>query len=182
VVAVEGLFPWGWLAALCAQEGRPFVRGHALYMQASPGGQATNDQLDSQKIAALLRGGRLPQASVSPAQMRAPRDLLRRRTHLLRNRAELWAHGQQTHSQDHRPEIGQQLAYKATRGGVAQRFAAPAGQKSIAVDWALIPYDDQRLGDVELSLVQAAKHHEAHTLDLLQTVPGLGKSLRLVLL
>jgi len=37
----------------------------------------------------VLRGGMLPQASVSPAAMRATRDLLRRRTHLMRTRAEL---------------------------------------------------------------------------------------------
>lgn len=31
VVAVECLFTWYWLAALCAAEGIPFVLGHALY-------------------------------------------------------------------------------------------------------------------------------------------------------
>jgi hypothetical protein len=53
----------------------PFVRGHALSMQAIQGGKAKNARIDSQKIAALLRGGRLPQASGDPAEMRATRDL-----------------------------------------------------------------------------------------------------------
>ena len=52
-----------------------FVLGHALYMQAIPGGKATNDQIDSHKMAALLRGGMLPQAYVSPAERRATRAL-----------------------------------------------------------------------------------------------------------
>src|SRR5262245_6746287 len=78
VIAVDGLFPWSWLADLGAQEGLPGVLGHALSMQALHGGKAKNDQIDSQKIAVLLRGGMLPQASVSPAALRAPRDLLRR--------------------------------------------------------------------------------------------------------
>jgi hypothetical protein len=30
VVAVECIFTWYWLADLCAQEGIPFVLGHAL--------------------------------------------------------------------------------------------------------------------------------------------------------
>ena len=55
-------------------------------------------------------------------------------------------------------------------------------QKSIEVDLALITYYDQLLNDVELSIVKAAKHHDAHTLYLLQTVPGIGKILSLVLL
>jgi Transposase len=62
VIAVDCLFPWYWLADLWAQEGLPFVLGHALSMQAIPGGKAKNDQRDSQKIAVLLRGGLLPQA------------------------------------------------------------------------------------------------------------------------
>ena len=74
VVAVECLFTWSWLADLCAHEGMAFVLGHALSMKAMHGGKATKDQIDAQKIAVLLRGGRLPQASVSPAEMRATRD------------------------------------------------------------------------------------------------------------
>jgi hypothetical protein len=40
------------------------------------GGKATNDQINSQQMAALLRGGLPPQTDVSPAPMRATRDLL----------------------------------------------------------------------------------------------------------
>ena len=75
VVAVECIFTWYWLAALCAQEGIPFVLGHALSMKAIHGGKAKNDKIDSHKMAVLLRGGMLPQAYVYPAQMRATRDL-----------------------------------------------------------------------------------------------------------
>src|SRR5262245_15444539 len=182
VVAVECMFTWYWLADLCAHEGIAFVLGHALSMKAIHGGKAKNDKIDSQKIAVLLRGGLLPQASVYPAQMRATRDLLRRRTHLMRKRAELLAHVHNTNSQYNLPEIGKKIAYKANRDGVAERFADPAVQKSIEVDLALITYYDQLLGDVELAIVKAAKYHNAHTLYLLQTIPGIGKLLSLVLL
>jgi transposase len=182
VVAVECIFTWYWLADLCAREGIPFVLGHALYMNASHGGKAKNDKIDSQKIAVLLRGGMLPQAYVYPAAMRATRDLLRRRVHLTRKRAELLGHIQNTNSQYNLPEIGKKIAYKANRDGVAERFPAPAVQKSIEVDLALIGYYDQLLSDVELTIVQTAKQHDAHTLYRLQSVPGIGKILSLVLL
>jgi transposase len=68
VVAVECMFTWYWLADLCAEEDIPFVLGHALYMKALHGGKAKHDQIDSQKIAVLLRGGMLPQAYVYPAE------------------------------------------------------------------------------------------------------------------
>src|ERR671937_923740 len=157
VVAVEGIFTWYWLADLCAQQGLPFVLGHALYMKAIHGGKAKNDKIDSQKIAALLRGGMLPQAYVYPAAMRATRDLLRRRTHLMRKRAELLAHVHNTTSQDNLPEIGKKIAYKANREGVAERFAEAAVQKTIEVDLALITYDDELLQDLELSILKTAK-------------------------
>src|SRR5499426_3269817 len=151
VVAVECMFTWYWLADLCAEQEIPFVLGHALSMKAIHGGKAKNDTIDSQKIAALLRGGMLPQASVYPAQMRATRDLLRRRMHLTHKRAELLAHIQNTNSQYNLPAIGKKIAYKANREGVAERFADPAVQKSIEVDLALIPYYAELLRDVELT-------------------------------
>src|SRR5437016_1851561 len=182
VVCVECIFTWYWLADLCAREGLPFVLGHALYMKAIHGGKAKNDKIDAQKIAVLLRGGMLPQAYVYPAEMRATRDLLRRRMHLMRKRAELLTHVQQTNCQYNLPEIGKKIAYKANRTGVAERFPDPAVQKSIEVDLALIDYDDQLLRDLELAIVTTAKQHDANTLYLLQTVPGIGKILSLVLL
>ena len=182
VLAAECMFTWYWLADLCAEHGIPFVLGHALYMKAIHGGKAKNDKIDSQKIAALLRGGMLPQAYVYPAEMRATRDLLRRRMHLARKRGELLAHVQNTNSQYNLPAIGKKIAYKANRDGVAERFADPAVQKSIEVDLALITYYDALLRDVELTIVKTAKYHDANTLYLLQTVPGIGKILSLVLL
>jgi len=99
VVCAECMFSWYWLADLCASEHIPFVLGHALYMKAIHGGKAKNDKIDSGKIAALLRGGLIPQAYVYPAKMRATRDLLRRRNYLVRKRADLLSHIQNTNSQ-----------------------------------------------------------------------------------
>src|SRR5574342_358150 len=138
VVAVECMFTWYCLADLCADEGIPFVLGHALYMKAIHGGKAKNDKIDSQKIAALLRGGMLPQAYVYPAEMRATRDLLRRRTHLMRKRADLLSHVQNTNSQYNLPEIGKKIAYKKNRQGVAEPCSHPHVQRSIEADLQLM--------------------------------------------
>ena len=182
VVAVECLFTWYGLADLGAAQGIPFVLGHARSMKAIHGGKAKNDTIASPKIARLLRGGMLPPASGYPAEMRATRDLLRRRTHLMRKRADLLAHVQNTNSQYNLPEIGKKIAYKANRAGGAERFDDAAVQKTIEVDLALITYYDALLKDLELYILKTAKHHDSHTLYLLQTVPGIGKILSLVLL
>jgi hypothetical protein len=121
-----------------------------------------------------------PQAYVYPAAMRATRDLLRRRRHLTRKPAELLAHIQTTNSQYNLPEMGKKLAYKAHRDGVGERFSDPAVQKSVEVDLALIGCYDQWLSDVEWTIGQTAKPHDAHTLYRLPSVPGIGKILRVV--
>ena len=133
-------------------------------------------------MAVLRRGGLLPHADISPADMRAPRDLLRWRMPCMRTWAERLAHVHNTNSQDNLPELGTKMAYKAKRDGGAERLPEPAVPKSIAVDLALSGHDDPRRRDVEWSILQAAKQDDAHTLSWLRTVPGIGEILSLVLL
>lgn len=182
VVAVECIFTWYWLADLCAQEDIPFVLGHALYMKAIHGGKAKNDRIDAHKIAVLLRGGMIPMAYVYPTDRRSTRDLLRRRMHLMRKRAELLAHVQNTNSQYNLPDIGKKISYKANRTGVADRFPDPSVRKSMEVNLALIDFYDQLLTDLELTIVRTAKGHDANTFYRLRSVPGIGKILALVIL
>jgi Transposase IS116/IS110/IS902 family len=91
------------------------------------------------------------------------------------------AHVHNPNSPYNLPAIGTKMASKANRDGGAERLADPAVHKSIAVDLALISDDDERLRDVELTLLKTAKHHDAHTLSLRQTGTGIGKILSLVL-
>ena len=114
--------------------------------------------------------------------MRATRDLLCRRCHLARKRAELLAHIHNTNSQYNLPEIGKRLANKANRDDVADHFPDPSVRKTIEVDVALIDHYDQLLGEVELDLTRRAKAHDVQTFARLQSVPGIGQVLALVLL
>src|SRR5512135_2184966 len=157
VVAVECLFTWYWIADLCSEEGIPFVLGHALYMKAIHGGKAKNDKIDAYKIAALLRGGMIPMAYVYPSDMRSTRDLLRRRTHLARKRAELLAHVQNTNHQYNLPAIQKNLGKKGNREGVAMRFPDLCVQKSVELDLGLIDHYDQLLHRIEHEISLIAK-------------------------
>lgn len=182
VVAVECIFTWYWLADLCAREGIAFVLGHALYMKAIHGGKAKNDRIDALKIATLLRGGMLPQAYAYPAGMRATRDLLRRRLHLVRKRGQLLAHIQMTSHQYNLPPLGKRIAYPANREGVAEHFADRDVRTSIALDLALLERYDELLTDLEADLVRRAKQHDPQAFHRLRTIPGVGKVLALTIL
>ena len=182
VVAVACLFTWYGLADLGAPAGLAVVLGHARSRTASQGGKATNDTIDAPKSAGVLRGGRFPQVSVEPAARRALRALLRRRISLPRQRADRLAPIQPTNSPDKLPALGNKLADKAHRDGGAERCPAPAVPKSLDVDLALRGYAAPLLRALEWPIGQAAQQHDAPTLYRLQTVPGIGQSLRLVLL
>jgi transposase len=182
VVGVECMFVWYWVADLCAQENIPFVLGHALYMKAIHGGKAKNDKIDAHKIAVLLRGGMIPMAYVYPSEMRSTRDLLRRRTHLVRKRAELLAHVQNTNYQYNLPDIGKKIAYKANREGVAERFPDEAVQKSIELDLKLLDFYDSLLLRLEHELSLTAKAHDADSYFRIRSIPGIGRILGMTIL
>jgi transposase len=181
VVCVECMFPWYWRADLCENEGIPFVRGHALYMRAIHGGKAQNDRIDSHKIAALLRGGLIAQAYVYPRRMRATRNLFRRRHHLLHKRAALYAHIQNTASQYNLSEPLGRIATPQNRRGLIERFDHGGVQQNLAVDMALIDFDDPLLAEVERDIEKTAHSHAPVSLALLRTIAGVGNILALVM-
>jgi transposase len=183
VVGVECLFAWYWLADLCQQQGLPFVLGHALYRKAIHGGKAKNDRIDAGKIARLLRGGTFPLAYAYPKGLRETRALLRRRTYLVRTRAELLTHLQILNSQYNLAPFPKKLSFAANRAemGIAQRFADPSVQKSAAVELALVDRLDELIAELERYLTRTAKVDDVQTSHRLRTIPGVGPVLALVL-
>jgi transposase len=183
VVGCECLFAWYWLADLCAEQKIPFVLGHALYLKAIHGGKTKTDTLDAQKLARLLRGGTFAQAYVYPKGMRATRDLLRRRTYLVRKRAELLAHLQMTFSQYNLTPPAQKLCYAANRAALdLDVFPDPSTRTMLQADLAMTAALDQQIKRLEVELVRTAKLHDPQAFHRLRTVPGIGPVLALILL
>ena len=183
VVGAECMFAWYWLADLCAEHGIPFVLGHALYMKMIHGGKAKTDKIDAAKLAGMLRGGLFPLAYAYPRAKRQTRDLLRRRSVFVRQRAHLITHIQNTNTQFNLPPFSKKLAYAANRSAaIAERFADPSTKLAVAADLALIDAYDERIAELERYLVRHAKVDDPVTYGLLRSVPGIGPILGLVLL
>jgi len=181
VVGVECMFAWYWLADLCCREGIEFILGHALFMKAVHGDKAKNDKIDSHKIEVLLRGGSFPVAYVYPPEMRATRDLLRRRNHLVHKRAELLAHIQNTAIQYNLPEIGVNLSCEGNRKEVGQHFPDPQVRKIVQVDLAMIDAYDDVFKVLEPDIEKTARRQDRHALMLLRSIHGIGQILGLVM-
>jgi transposase len=181
VVGAECMFTWYWLADLCRDEKIQFLLGHALYMKAIHGGKKKDDKLDSEKIARLMRGGTFPLSYVYPREMRATRDLVRRRMFLVRRRSELLAHVQLTNQQYNHDPFEKMLQYASNRD-VLDRFEQPSVRLSVAADLATVDHYDKLLKQLEKDLVRQATLHDPRACSLLRTIPGIGKILSLVLL
>ena len=182
VVAVECMFSWYWIADFCEDNNITFILGHALYMKAIHGGKAKNDKIDSYKIASLVKGGTFPMAFVYPRDMRSTRDLLRRRMHLMRKRAELLGHIHNTNTQYNYDSLCKNLAYKRNRKILDGRFSDPSVQKSIDLDVQLINFYDEQLTKVESYIRKHAKINDYQSYMLLNSVPGIGKIISMVIL
>jgi transposase len=181
IVGAECMFTWYWLADLCLDEKIKFLLGHALYMKAIHGGKKKDDKLDSEKIARLMRGGTFPLSYVYPREMRATRDLVRRRMFLVRRRSELLAHVQLTNQQYNHDPFEKMLQYASNRD-VLDRFEQPSVRLSVEADLATVDHYDKLLTQLEKNLVRQATLHDPRASRLLRTIPGIGKILSLVML
>jgi len=182
VVGVECMFSWYWVADLCEEHEIDFVLGHALYMKAIHGGKVKNDKIDSEKIAMLMRGGMMPIAYVYPKEMRATRDLLRRRCYMVGIRARALSHIQNTNTQYNLPDLAKRITYAANREGLAEHFPDGSVRRMIELDLALTDQLDDDIRRIELYLSQNAKIDAPSDYYRLRSIPGVGKILSLVML
>lgn len=182
VIGVECMHCWYWVADFSEDQGITFILGHALYMRAIHGGKAKNDRIDSLKITQLMRGGNFPLAYVYPREMRATRDLLRRRTNLVRHGANLKAHVANTTSQYNLPPNQVNLKNVSAREKMRHTFPQESVQHMINLDMAVLECYHRELSQTEWYLEQQAKKHQPVYLSLLRTIPGIGRILALTIL
>lgn len=183
VVGVECIFCWYWLADLCEREGIAFVLGHALYMKSIHGVKTKNDRIDSLKIARLIRGGNFPVAYVYPPRMRATRDLMRRRIHFVRKRAELLGHIQNTAVQYNLEPLGSlSRPHQRRDKDIVGHFPDPVVRGIVETDLRMIDQYDPMIKELDKQILTLAKDHDPLSLYLLQSIPGVGEILSLTML
>lgn len=182
VIGCESTFNWYWLADACQERKLTFILGHALYLKAIHGGKVKNDKLDSEKLALLLRGGNFTTAYAYPAQLRATRDLLRRRTHFVRIKAQTLTHLQIVNHQHNFDPFPQKINYKSNRSELSQRFENPSVKASVELDVRLADFLHDEIRKLELHIEQSAKIDDPQSLFRLQTIPGVGRILAMTML
>jgi transposase len=182
VVGVECIFSWYWISDWCHENGVNFVLGHALYMKAIHGGKTKNDKIDATKIAGLLRAGMFPLAYAYPKENRAIRDLLRRRMGMVRKRAQLLAHIKILAHQENNPVGTVKLIHKKNREILSARFSDRFRQVSCDTNLSLVSGYDKAIYKLEHTALVAARKSRPKQINLLLSIPGIGRILSMVIL
>ena len=181
-VVCECLFSWYWLSDACHKAGITFVLAHALYLKAIHGGKNKNDRIDSEKLAHLLRSNLIPLSYVYPSAKRPVRALLRQRIYYVWRRAELLARIACHQLAEGKTPVRQG---RPDRDGWEQRLLAqydhPLHQTALSIDMAMIRAYDEQLLRLERELLAATRQIASRDYALLQTVPGIGRSLALTI-
>src|SRR6266568_8053751 len=174
---------WYWLADACQAAGLTFVLAHALYVKAIHGGKNKNDRIDSEKLTHLLRSNLIPPAYVYPAEKRPLRALLRQRVFYVWRRSELLARIH-SHQLAHNRIPARQT--RRTRDPWEEQLLAaedhPLRQIALKNDLAMIRHFDQQIFALEEELERQTKKVACREYALLQTVPGVGQTLGLIIL
>src|SRR5512139_3517294 len=88
-IAVESTYNWYWLVDLLMAEGYHVHLANPTAIQKYSGLKYSDDQHDAFWLAEMLRLGILPEGYIYPKEDRPIRDLLRKRSHLVRLRTSL---------------------------------------------------------------------------------------------
>jgi transposase len=88
-IVVESTYNWYWLVDLLMEEGYRVHLANPAEIQKYSGLKYADDQHDAFWLAEMLRLGILPEGYIYPKENRPVRDLLRKRSHLVRLRTSL---------------------------------------------------------------------------------------------
>jgi len=176
-------FNWYWLADACQREGLTFVLAHTLYLKAIHGGKNKNDRIDSEKLAHLLRSNLIPPSYVYPGTKRPVRALLRQRLYYVWRRAELLARIQcHQLAEGHEPVKQSRPNRDPWEERLLAQYENPLHKSALEIDLHMIRAYDEMLLRLERELLAATRQLASRDFALLNTVPGIGRSLALTIL
>jgi transposase len=181
VVAVESTYNWYWLVDGLMDHKYPVVLAHPSEMEQYDGIKAADDLTDAAFLARLARLNILPTGYIYPKQDRPVRDLLRRRTLVVRQRAALLLSLQNMALR----QTGQKIGWRTLRKlSVEERAALLGGHDCLAFVTAeqieLIGVLTKEIRRFEQKILEHAQLRPAY--ECLLTMPGVGVILALTIM
>src|SRR6266545_2707070 len=179
-VVVESTYNWYWLVDGLMEQGYEVHLANTAAIQQYEGLKYTDDHSDARWLAHLLRLGVLPQGYIYPKAERPVRDLLRKRSQLVRQRTTNLLSIQNLVTRN----TGSSLSANQIKGLDVQPVdeLLPNGDLALAVkaNLSVMCSADEQTEILERTVTQRAKLSPQFS--FLKTVPGIGQILALTIM
>jgi transposase len=174
-MAVESTFNWYWLVDGLREQGYPIDLANPAGIEQYRGLKHADDKDDAFHLAELQRLNILPKAHVYDPELRPVRDLLRRRTNLVRQRTALLLSFKSLYARTTGQPLELGKAKKLKPEEAAKLYEHPANQLIAELQSEHIGALDKSIGLIEKRVLGWAR--EIPLYDKLVTIPGIGRVL-----
>ena len=178
-VVIESTYNWYWLADGLMDVGYRVHLANTAAMKQYEGLKFTNDHIDARHLAHLLRLGILPEGYIYPKEQRAVRDLLRKRSHLVRQKVAQMLSIQSQFSRHTGHSISANRVRQLSDDEVDQRLPNVHEALAVKSNLAVLRCLQSQIKQLERIALEQAKSSQAF--GLLKTVPGIGDTLALTI-
>lgn len=179
-IVVESTYNWYWLVDGLMDQGHRVHLANTAAIQQYEGLKYTDDHSDARWLAHLLRLGVLPEGYIYPKAERPVRDLLRKRSQMVRQRTTNLLSIQNLLTRN----TGSSLSAKRVKGLDVQKVDAllPDSDLALAVkaNLSVLSSADQQVELLEQIVTQRVKLRPQFS--FLKTVPGIGEILALTIM
>jgi transposase len=177
-VAIEATLNWYWLVDGLQEAGYKVKLAHTMGLYMITGAKVKTDRRDAFSLAKLLRLDAIPEAYIYPKNTRPIRDVLRRRTRMVRLRAEAYVAIKRKFQQYGLPYCDKAIQ-RADGEELLQSFTHPGIRAGLEMELERIRLYSRALKTVEKYILSTVKNEPIF--EHLQTIPGVGKTLALTI-
>lgn len=179
-IAVESTYNWYWLVDGLMDAGYTVHLAHAAALPQYSGLKHADDPHDARWLAHLLRLGLLPTGYIYPKAQRAVRDLLRKRSQLVRQKTMVVLSLQSLLARVTGTHVSLKRLQQLTATDLPALLAFPAQVLSVRTSLTVMRCLEEQIRTVEQAVQQQGRTDGGFA--LLQTVTGIGPTLALTIL
>jgi transposase len=180
-LAVESTFNWYWLADGLKENKYPVKLANPARMEENIGLKHADDRSDAFFLAKQSAMGVLPEGYIYPKEERSARDLLRRRTRLVRSRTAEWLSLEGLVAR----HSGKQLGVKALEKIGGEDLGRLLGNDSLVLSAAQMSFRHIEFLNREIKKIEEAVEGRVELRDgyeRLMNVPGIGRILTMTIM
>ena len=179
-IVVESTFNWYWLVDGLMDQGHRVHLANTAAIQQYEGLKYTDDHSDARWLAHILRLGVLPEGYIYPKEERAVRDLLRKRSQMVRQRTANLLSLQNLITRNTGSSIRSNRIKTLDAEQVDDLLPNPDLALAVKANLAMIKCADEQIDILERTVTERIKLRAAFS--FLKTVPGIGQILALTIM